>query len=398
MVFEEPHMKKRLIPVILIVAALVIAGVLWSKRFNRDDSNRIRLSGNMELTQVDISFKVAGKLVERPVNEGDTVKKGQLIARVDQTQSRGQEQAQQASVQSAEMQLSQSATSLSWQKETLAADLELRKADIRQSQAALNQLLNGARPQEIQQAEASVADARTQAEQARLDWERAQTLYKNDDISTAQRDQYLARFNSTAALLRQAEERLAMVKEGPRKEEIDAARGALQRAQAALKVSQANQLEVQRREEDLAGRRAEMQRARAQLGVTQSQLEDTSAYSPIDGVVLVKSAEIGEVLAAGTTVVTIGDLDHPWLRGYIKETDLGRVKLGQKVKLSSDSYRGKVYWGRVSFIASEAEFTPKQIQTSEERVKLVYRIKIDVDNSSHELKSNMPVDAEIVVE
>ncbi|PYT32433.1 MAG: hemolysin secretion protein D [Acidobacteria bacterium] len=398
MVFEEPHMKKRLVPVILIVAALAIAGVLWSKRFNREDSNRIRLSGNMELTQVDISFKVAGKLIERPVNEGDTVKKGQLIARVDQTQSMRQMQAQQASVQSAEMQLSQSAISIAWQKATLEADIELRKADIRQAQAALDQLFNGSRPQEIQQAEAAVADARTQAEQARRDWERAQTLYKNDDISTAQRDQYLARFNSTAALLRQAEERLAMVKEGPRKEEIDAARGALQRAQAALKVSEANQLEVQRREQDLEARRAEMERARAQLGVTESQLEDTSAYSPIDGVVLVKSAEIGEVLAAGTTVVTIGDLDHPWLRGYIKETDLGRVKLGQKVKLTTDSYRGKIYWGRVSFIASEAEFTPKQIQTSEERVKLVYRIKIDVDNSGHELKSNMPVDAEIVLE
>jgi len=146
MVFEEPHMKKRLIPAILIVAALAVAGVLWSKRFNRDDSNRIRLSGNMELTQVDISFKVAGKLMERPVNEGDTVKKGQLIARVDQTQSMGQKQAQQASVQSAEMQLSQSATSIAWQKETLAADIELRKADIRQAQAALNQLLNGLWP------------------------------------------------------------------------------------------------------------------------------------------------------------------------------------------------------------------------------------------------------------
>ena len=391
-------MKKRLIPVILIVAALAIAGVLWSKRFYREDSNRIRLSGNMELTQIDISFKVAGKLIERTVNEGDTVKKGQLIARVDQTQSLGQKHAQQASVQSAEMQLSQSATSLSWQKETLTADIELRKADIRQAQANLNQLLNGSRPQEIQQAEAAVADARTQAEQARGDWERAQTLYKNDHISTAQRDQYLARFNSTAALLLQAEERLAMVKEGPRKEEIDAARGALQRALAALKVSEANQLEVKRREEEMQGRRAEMERARAQLGVTESQLEDTSAYSPIDGVVLVKSAEIGEVLAAGTTVVTIGDLAHPWLRGYIKETDLGRVKLGQKVKLTADSYRGKIYWGHVSFIASEAEFTPKQIQTSEERVKLVYRIKIDVDNSSHELKSNMPVDGEIVLE
>ena len=389
-------MKKRLILVILAVVVLAIAGgILWSQRNGRDEARRIRLSGNMELTQVDISFKVAGKLIERAVNEGDTVKKGQLIARIDQVQTFRQNQAQQASVQSAEMQRSQSATSIAWQQATNEADIELRKADIRQAQANLEQLLNGSRPEEIQQAQAAVADARTQAEQARLDWERAQTLYKNDDISTAQRDQYQARFNSTAALLRQAEDRFALVKEGPRKEEIAAARAALARAQAALKVSEANALEVKRKQEDLAGRKADIERAQAQLGVTESQLDDTSVSSPIDGVVLVKSAEVGEVLAAGTTVVTIGDLDHPWLRGYIKETDLGRVKLGQKVKLTTDSYPGKEYWGHVSFIASEAEFTPKQIQTQEERVKLVYRIKIEVDNSSHELKSNMPVDAEI---
>ena len=387
-------MKKRLIPILLVVVVLAAAGILWSRRNGRDEAH-IPLSGNMELTQVDISFKVAGKLIERAVNEGDTVKKGQLIARIDQVQTMRQNQAQQASVQSAQMQLSQSATSIAWQQATNEADIELRKAEIRQAQANLDQLLNGSRPEEIQQAQAAVADTRTQAEQARLDWERAQTLYKNDDISTAQRDQYQARFNSTAALLRQAEERSALVKEGPRKEEIAAARAALARAQAALKVSEANALEVKRKQEDLAGRKAEIQRAQAQLGVTESQLDDTSVSSPIDGVVLVKSAEIGEVLAAGTTVVTIGDLDHPWLRGYIKETDLGRVKLGQKVKLTTDSYPGKDYWGHVSFIASEAEFTPKQIQTKEERVKLVYRIKIEVDNSSHELKANMPVDAEI---
>ena len=93
------------------------------------------------------------------------------------------------------------------------------------------------------------------------------------------------------------------------------------------------------------------------------------SYAPIDGVVLVKSAEAGEVLAAGTTIVTVGDLDHPWLRAYVGETDLGRVKLGEKVKLSTDSYPGKAYWGTVSFISSEAEFTPKQIQTKEERVE-----------------------------
>lgn len=117
--------------------------------------------------------------------------------------------------------------------------------------------------------------------------------------------------------------------------------------------------------------------------------------SPIDGVVLVKTAELGEVLAPGSSVVTLGDIDHPWLRGYINERDLGRVKLGAKARITTDSFPGKAYWGYVSFISSEAEFTPKQIQTLEERVKLVYRIKIDVANPERELKLNMPVDAEI---
>jgi len=115
-------------------------------------------------------------------------------------------------------------------------------------------------------------------------------------------------------------------------------------------------------------------------------------------VVLVKSADVGEVLAAGATVVTVGDIEHPWLRAYINETDLGKVKLGSKARITTDSYPGKVYDGRVSFISSEAEFTPKQIQTQEERVKLVYRIKIEVDNPRHELKSNMPADAQIVLD
>ena len=115
----------------------------------------------------------------------------------------------------------------------------------------------------------------------------------------------------------------------------------------------------------------------------------------MDGVVLVKSSEPGEVLAAGTTVVTLGNLAQPWLRAYINEQDLGRVKLGTAVKVTTDSFPGKTYTGRISFIASEAEFTPKQIQTHEERIKLVYRIKIDVDNPAGELKSNMPADAEI---
>ena len=131
------------------------------------------------------------------------------------------------------------------------------------------------------------------------------------------------------------------------------------------------------------------------MAITDTQINDMVVVSPIDGVVLVKSAEIGEVLAAGTTVVSVGDIDHPWLRGYINEPDLGRIKLGDTAQITTDSFPGKTYPGRISFIASEAEFTPKQIQTREERVKLVYRIKIEAANPRHELKSNMPVEADI---
>ena len=163
-------------------------------------------------------------------------------------------------------------------------------------------------------------------------------------------------------------------------------------------MAEASSLELKRREQEIATRRAEIARSKASLALIDTQLSDTVVASPVDGVVLVKAADAGEVLAPGTAVVTVGDIDHPWLRGYVNETDLAKVKIGSKAKVTSDSYPGKVYPGRVTFISSEAEFTPKQIQTQEERVKLVYRIKIEVENPKRELKSNMPVDAEIVLD
>ncbi|MBV8847027.1 MAG: efflux RND transporter periplasmic adaptor subunit, partial [Bryobacterales bacterium] len=202
---------------------------------------------------------------------------------------------------------------------------------------------------------------------------------------------------STQAQLRQAQERFALVKEGPRKEEIEGARATVVRGQAAVRQAEANRLELQRKEQELEARKSDIDRARAQVGITKTQIDDAVIAAPIDGVIEVKSAEVGEVLAAGTTVVTLGDLDHPWLRAYINEKDLGRVKLNQEAALKTDSFPNKTYMGRISFISPEAEFTPKQIQTKEERVKLVYRIKIDVDNKQHELKNNMPVDAEILM-
>jgi HlyD family secretion protein len=227
--------------------------------------------------------------------------------------------------------------------------------------------------------------------------DRANKIYKNDDISTAQRDQFRKNFESADAAFKQAKQREDMVLAGPRVEQISAQAAQVERARGALKMAEASALELKRREQEITTRRAEIARSKAGVALIDTQLSDTVAISPVDGIVLVKAADVGEVLAPGTTVVTVGDLDHPWLRGYVNETDLGKVKIGAKVKVTSDSFKDKVYNGRVSFISSQAEFTPKQIQTQQERVKLVYRIKIDVDNPGRELKSNMPVDAEILL-
>ena len=387
---------KRLILAVVVIAAAATAGVVAYRSMHPVASDRILVSGNIELTQVDIAFKTPGRLIERTVNEGDVVQKGMVIARLDREQLLRQRETAEALLQTAEAQLAESQSALKWQEATHQADLQLRGADLNAAQSQLQQLKNGARPQEIQEAHAAVAAAQTQYDQAKKDWDRAEKLYKDDDISTSQHDQFRTRLEAAEANLKQVKEHDALIEAGPRKETIEAATAQVERAQASLRMGQANGIETKRREQDLVARRGDIDRAKAQIALIDSELADTIAVSPINGVVLVKAADPGEILAPGASVVTVGDIEHPWLRAYIREQDLGRVKLGAKAKVTTDSYPGKSYDGHVSFISSEAEFTPKQIQTSEERVKLVYRIKIDIDNPRHELKSNMPADAEIL--
>jgi HlyD family secretion protein len=191
-------------------------------------------------------------------------------------------------------------------------------------------------------------------------------LYQNGAIPSAQFDAAKSAFESRVAQLRRAAEQLSLAKEGPRKESIEA---------AAYQVRQ----------------------ARAQLRVAEEKLNDTLIYAPFSGVILRKNVELGETVAQGTPVYTIGDLANPWIKVYVKEDKLGLVKLGQKAQVTTDTYRGKVYNGWVSFISSEAEFTPKNVQTQEERVKLVFGVKVLVGNVNNELKPSMPADVRILL-
>jgi HlyD family secretion protein len=387
-----------------LTLTLVLAGILIAAAFliywnlKPKAANRIAVSGSIELTQVNIAFKTGGRLTELYVDEGDAVRRGQMIARLDQDQLKSQRDREVASLSSVQANLAEAQSSLKYHEAATAADLDLREAEINSANSKLLELKNGARPQEIEEAQDAVAAAQAEYDRAKDDWDRAQTLYSNEDISTSQRDQSRHRFEAAGANLKQAKDHAGLITAGPRGEVIAQADAQLSRAKAQLKLGEANRIETERRGQEVAVRKAEIKRARAQIAMIDTQFADTVATSPIDGVVMVKAANKGEILAPGTSVVTIGDIAHPWLRAYIGEKDLGRVRLGAKLKVTTDAYPGKIYVGRLTYISPEAEFTPKQIQTSEERVKLVYRIKVEIDNPQHELKSNMPAEAEITLD
>ena len=390
-----PKLDKRHIAASVLVLLLAVFALVRWFGWGDGDPNVLKVSGNIELTEVDIAFKSAGRLVVLAVEEGDQVKKGALIARLDQEELMQRRESAAASLDSTRSRLIQSGTAIEYQRQQTEAQLRRSRAELSQAEAVLKELQSGSRRQEIESARAALARFKAEQQRALADWERSQILYKDKDISTARYDEAKAHFESAQAQFQQAAEQFDLVQEGPRKEDIDAARAQVERAKANVRLAEAARLELKRLQEEQLIRKADTRQATAQLDVQETLLKNAEVTAPMDGVILMKAAEAGEVLAAGTTVVTLGNLAKPWLRAYINEKNVGRVKLGSEVKVTIDSFPGKTYTGRISFIASDAEFTPKQIQTQEERVKLVYRVKINLDNPAGELKSNMPADAEI---
>jgi HlyD family secretion protein len=213
--------------------------------------------------------------------------------------------------------------------------------------------------QKLEAARATVSDDNADLAQKNIDYVRSEKLWSDKIISGDQRDH-------TDTALKQSN-------------------AALQRDLAMERSAQ----------QDIEVAKANIRSASENLELAKIMLGYTTLRAPFSGVILTRQTELGEVMQPGTPVVTLADLDHVWLRAYVAETDLGRIRWGQAATVHTDTYPGKAYPGRISFIASEAEFTPKSVETHKERVTLVYRIKIDVENPRHELKPGMPADATI---
>jgi HlyD family secretion protein len=262
----------------------------------------------------------------------------------------------------------------------------------------MERLREGSRPQEIRVAEAAVAQAGAELERRRNDFQRMSTLFEKGAVSKQEYDASRAAYLSAEAAAAAARERLALVREGPSREEIAEAEARLRAAEAAVGIAEAGTQEIEIQKQALEAARARQRELRAQLEAARTQLSYTEIRSPIDGVVLLKSVETGEVVSPGTPVVTLGDIDALWMNIYIPETQTGLVRLGQPVRVQVDSFPEETFRGEITFISSESEFTPKTIQTQEERVKLVYRVKVSLENVEQKLKPGMPADAEIPLE
>ena len=316
---------------------LVAALGLWlTKGGNGDTAGTLTASGTVEATDVRLGFLVAGRIEEVTVAEGQRVSAGDTLARLDARE--------------------------------LNARLQAAQADSDAAAAALDELRAGARIQEVASAEAAVAAAESRATEAGENATRARRLFDGGAISRQTLDRALTEARAAEATATQARETLDLTREGPRQETLRAARARLAQALA-------------RQESAKVAR------------------EHATVVAPFDGIVTVRHREPGETVGPGTPVLTLLDPDDRWVRIYVREDRLGSVRLGAAARIVSDTYPDRVIDGEVVFIGTEAEFTPRNVQTAEERVRLVYPVKVRVTNDpAAVLKPGLPADVTLEAE
>lgn len=313
----------------LLVLALVLA-VWWILRGPRGDGSSLAASGTVEATEADLGFQVPGRIAGIEVHEGDQAAAGQVLATLDLSEMEARRTAAQGQLEAAT--------------------------------ARLAELESGSRPEEIAQAEAAARAARERLEQAERDLDRARRLQEGGAVSREALERAETAREVASADLEQAQERLELVRKGPRSEQV--------RAQRALVLQ-----------------------ARGALDQVEAAIGNGTIVAPFDGRVAQRHREPGEVVGAGTPVLTLRDLSDRWVRIYVREDAVGRVRIGQAARITTDSYPGRSYEGRVFFIGSEAEFTPRNVQTSEERTRLVYPVKVRITaDEDVDLKPGIPAD------
>jgi HlyD family secretion protein len=326
-------MKRKLIPVIVLGAVIAVTAFIMLRRGDESGA-AIAASGTVEATEADLGFQVAGRIEEIAAREGTAVLQGNVLARLEQAE--------------------------------LSARRAAAEAQLASARALLTEMQRGARPEELQQAVAGALAARERMDGAARTLERTRKLEQGGAASRETLEQAQTAFEVAQAQHEQAREQVRLIERGPRAERIEAQRAAVQHAQAT--IDQVDAL-----------------------------LGNSIIRAPFAGVVTVRHREPGETVAPGAPVLTLTNTGDRWVRIYVREDQIGRVSLGQRAEIRSDSDPKRSHAGSVTFISTEAEFTPRNVQTTEERVKLVYAVKVAIiGDRAGTLKPGMPADVVLV--
>ena len=385
-------MKKRLIFLVFLVLFIGV-GVLvyWGQQKER--TAELYYSGTIEATQANLAFQVSGRVKEVLVDEGQTIKKGQLLAVLEQKEFNARRNQALANLTRSIETLRQLEKLLELNQRSIPAEIERAEATVRVFKSQLDELESGYRSQEVEQASLAVQKAEITMEESKRDKIRFDRLFQRKIVTEKDRDAANLKFETALKEYERTKESLKLLHEGFRQESIETGRSRLAEARAALKQTRSNLKRIEASANEVEAAKASVESAGAALDIAEIQIEHTELHAPFNGILISRNVEPGEVVSPGREVLSLSDLSEVDLKIFVDETEIGKVKPGQKAEVKTDTYPDKIYDGTVSFISPEAEFTPKIIQTHKERVKLVYLVKITIPNPDLELKSGMPADA-----
>jgi len=386
---------RRIALIVLAVSAVLALAAGGQRWLTGPPDDVLTASGTIEALELRLGFRTSGRLIERPVDEGMHVEAGAVIGRLESLDLQAEAARLRSALRGTETLVPVLRTEIALLEELTRARVVEAESALAAREAQLAELRAGARHQELQMAAAEVREAKATLDNAEADLERTAALWRRELIAAQQLDAARTAARVAAERYRTALERRDLLAEGPRPEQIRRAEAEVRQAQASLLSARPGAIEVQQKRQQLVTLEANIARDRAALAAAEAQLGYTLLRAPQAGTVLRKHVEPGEIVAAGTPVVTLADLRDIWLRIYVPEPQIGRIKLGQAAEVTTDAYRGRIYRGRIVFINSEAEFTPKNVQTQEERVRLVFAVKIALENPDEQLKPGMPADARL---
>jgi HlyD family secretion protein len=328
-------MRKRRVIILGVVAVLSVAGWFIYQQFTSTPQRILTLQGNIDIRQVNVGFRVTGRVKEMKLEEGDVVHAGDLIATLDDVPYQDQ--------------------------------VRLAEAQVAQAQANYTKMVNGYRPEEIEQAKAQLAQAKANYQNALRYFERQDALQQSHVISKSDYDNALA--------------------------SRDSLKGQVDLAQANLNLELAGN-----RFEDVDSAKAQLDNAKANLATARQNVDDCKLFAPVDGVIITRAVEPGTIVSTSSVIYSICQNEPVWVRTYVDERDLGRIYPGMKALVSNDTDPNHPYIGQIGFISPVAEFTPKTVETRELRTDLVYRLRVIIAKPDRYLRQGMPVSLRMVDE